>query len=243
MIGDPDVVPLTLRRKEYILKMLAWERNNGENWIRISEQELTDFGGRAFFSGCEVLYINENIFTTSHRRGWDREGEKVRLQYRILVPGGEPWTPAGSQYYLSTNTTTATNTTITLNTTYEGKTPVEHHIDREKLIEVVTDNKEAYELIRDEAHILYRTQMERLTERHLAGEISTASLVVKDKDGNRIDLAADQSELHDRKLRALELDSREVVILDHGEYLVWVEDADTNLQASATILKRLEELS
>ena len=231
-MDDPNIVPLTNRRRDYILRMLATDKP--ENWIRIAHQELVDFGGRAFFSGCEVTYQNEKLFTTTLGRGWDRSGESVRLQYRVLIPGGGSWTPAGSQYYRTISNA--------LSDTTEGKTRMEHHIDREKLIEVVTKNKETYELLQNHVKGLYRDEIEKKTEQHLSGEIPQNRIMALDKDGNKIDLPPDQSELYDRRIRALELDSRDVIVMDGSEYSRYVEDGDINLLAVAAIVKRLEEL-
>ena len=237
--------PLTVRRRDFILEKLA--RPTSESWIRISSQEFNDFGGQRFFEGTDVQFMHDSgWFTTSESKGWDGPKRKVLLDVKIIVHGGKGWAP----YRYSYTSTTSTNYTMTISTNtlmsggqppLEGKTEMEHHIDRSKLIEVVTQNKEGYDLVLKRAQALYRDEIEKKTEQHVQGQIGVGGIKVEDKDGT-ISIPTDMSETFDKKIRALELDSREVIILDDGEYASYVESMDTNIVTLGTVAKRLEEL-
>jgi len=239
--------PLTMRRRDYILRMLA--RDLPENWLRISSQEFNDFGGQAFFEGTDVVFMHDSgWFTTSESKGWDGPKRKVLLDVKIVVYGGKGWTPY--RYSYTTTSTSSTNYTMTISTNtlmsggqppLEGKTEMEHHIDRSKLIEVVTQNKEGYDLVLKRAQALYRDEIEKKTELHVQGQIGVGGIKVEDKDGT-ISIPTDMSDTFDKKIRALELDSREVIILDDGEYASYVESMDTNIVTLGTVARRLEEL-
>lgn len=228
-----DLTPLTMARKAYILRHLA-VGNQPENWIRISEQELKDFGGASFFAGCFIEYpIGEGYFTTTDKRGWEGPKRRVRLIVKIVVPGGQPWKPEQAyydQYCVST-------------TTNEGKPEMqEHHIGREKLIEVVTDNKQKYAEKFGELKALYTDEIESASQRHLAGEIPQNQIMAKDKDGNRIDLPINMSDSFDQHLRALELDSRDVIVLNQEEYYQMVAAKSSNLLQVEGLIEKLDEL-
>lgn len=245
-----DFTPLTMERKAFILGHLAQGRKT-ENWIRISAQELSDFGGEAFFAGCEVRYIDqESWFTTGAAHGWGTGPQKrVRLNVKIIVRGGQPWTPASQYYRTYCTSTTSSNITLTLNSTFvggqpsKGKTEMqEHHIDRSKLIEVVTENKQQYAEKFGRLKAMYTDEIEAASQRHLAGEIPQNQIMAKDKDGNRIDLPIDMSDSFDQHLKALELDSRDVIILNQEEYYQMVTATSSNLLQVEGLIKKLEEL-
>lgn len=216
-------------RRDYILKHLATPYHGGY-WIRISAPELFQFGGPEFFKPlCQVMYVDEKVFTTvPGTKGWTMR-EKTTLPWKIIPPsaGWKPQSQLWDEYHNGI--------------TNEGKPQMEHHIDRSKLIEVVTANKEAYTLVRDRAMELYRAEIEKKTEEHVQGQIAVNGIQVVDKTG-QITIPNDMSETFDQQLRALDLDSREVIVLDDGEYLVYVESQATNLANLGAVTKRLEEL-
>jgi hypothetical protein len=254
IVETEDVTPLTMERREYILKMLG--KDKPENWIRISQQEFTDFGGYAFFMGCVVEYMNEKVFATSPAKGWGSgPSRKVRLPIRITSPGGKAWAPGGSPYY--TTTTSSSSINITTNTiasadyriTNTGQhrmnaegNAVEHHINREKLIEVVTDQKEDYLDVLSNARALYRDELQKKSEAHLEGKIPSNEIFVKDKDGNRITIPASNEELFNNRLQMLELDSRKTIVLQDTEYSAFVLSSDTNVVLLKQIVEKLEDL-
>lgn len=224
-----DITPLTLHRRDYILRMLA-RRLQGGNWIRISNNELLDFGGEKFFQGCKVEYMNDGgWFTKKVKSGWDQdENVSVHLPWKITTPSGGGWTPP----YPTPRIKSITN---------EGKTPMEHHVDRQKLKEAVTNNQVAYEELRTRAQDLYRAEIEKKTEEHVQGKIAFNEIQVRDKTG-QILLPPDQSLDFDRQHQVIEMDVRDVMILSDEEFDSYVEASWSNLEALATVLKRLEEL-
>ena len=224
MAEREDITPLTIHRRDYILRMLA-RRLQGGNWIRISNNELLDFGGEAFFKGCRVEYVNDSSwFTKRVKSGWDQdENVSVHLPWKITTPSGGGWTPE--------------------NTHHEGKTEMqEHHIDRERLIAQVNANKGAYELVYAKFQALYADELQAQSDRHLAGEIPANQIAVRDKDGSTMSMLTDMSLTFDQQVKELELDSREVVILNHEEYGQYVDGNATNLLQVAAAVKKLEEL-
>lgn len=219
-----DITPLTIGRRDYILRMLARQMKGG-TWIRISNNELLDFGGEAFFKGCRVDYVNDGgWFTKKVKSGWDRdEAVSVHLPWKITAPSSGGWTPP--------------------HTHDEGKpTMQEHHIDRERLIAVINSNKGSYELVYARFKELYAHELQTQTDRHMNGEIPSNQIAVKDKDGNAIGMLTDMSNTFDIQVKELELDSREIVILSHEEYGLYVDGNATNLMQVAAAVKKLEEL-
>ena len=233
---------MTPERRAYILNYLS--KAGTGNWIRISEHEFDDFGGRWFFEGCRCVYQHdEQWFTTKPgTQGWIKE-ERVRLPWKIETPtiGWQP--PA---YTASTNSAiTLTNSTITSHSiTNEGKPEMqEHHIDRAKLIEVVVENGKTYIEKYKKLKALYADEIEAKTQLHLEGKIPQQHIMVTDKQNSRIELPVDSSSKHDARLRALELDSRDVIVLSNEEYRKYVCDDDTNLALIEELIGKLEELS
>ncbi len=191
-------------------------------WIRLTDPELRLMGGPEHFAGCQIVSENVTCALTSQKAAqYHREGGKYRFAWKVIAPK-DGWHPPST-------------------TTDEGKTRMEHHIDRSKLIEVVTQNKEAYDLVLKRAQALYRDEIEKKTEEHVQGLIPSNQIMVSDKNG-QITVPTDMTDTFDKQLRALDLDSREVIILDDGEYLVYVESQATNLANLAAVTKRLEEL-
>lgn len=236
-------MPVTPERRQYILNHLAKPDRN--NWIRISEYEFDEFGGRSFFTSgvrCEYVHDSKWFTTNPGQRGWTQT-ERVQLPWKIHAPDGG-WSPYQPYY----TTTSVTSTTITLANTLvsgqpqKGKQVREHHIDRERLVAQVNANKETYGQAYAKFKALYTDEVEALTQKHLDGLIGTNQIVVKDKDGNAITILADMSKTFDDQLRELELDSREVVILDHEEYGQFVEGYATNLKQVQATAEKLEEL-
>ena len=190
-------------------------------------------------------------FQASAKNGFDPSPRrKVQLAIRIEVPVGG-WTPADNSYFrqYGYTTTTASNATITLTNTIvsgsqpsKGKTVREHHINRETLLGVVRENQEKYAAAYTRFKALYADEVESLTQKHLDGLIPTNQIVVKDKDNNAITILTDMSKTFDDQLRELELDDREVVVLDHEEYGLFVEGYATNLKQVEETAKKLEEL-
>lgn len=226
MTEREDITPLTIARRDYILRHLA--RNlPGGTWVRISNNELLDFGGEKFFQGCRVTYQNDKSwFRKKSTSGFERD-EDVLVNFPWKISHATGWS--------------APYPTPRIKNTDEGKTTVEHHIDRQKLIDTVKANQEAYDLVLKRAQALYRDEIEKKTEQHVQGQIAVNEINVRDKDG-QITIPNDMSETFDKQLRALELDSRDVIILDDGEYQVYVEAQATNIANLGVTAKRLEEL-
>lgn len=222
-----EITPLTIRRRDYILGHLAKDFKS-ENWIRIAYQEYVDFGGRDFFIGCRIDHLTDNSWYLTNAKGhWDGPQRKVQLNIKIIVPGGGPWTP----HY--------TNAPL-----HEGKQKMqEHHIKKEDLLRVIRENKERYATVYARFKALYADEVEALTHKHLDGLIPTSQIVVKDKDGAAMTMPIDMSETYDKQTRELELDSREVVILTHEEYGIYIESNATNIGQVDTSARKLEELT
>ena len=119
----------------------------------------------------------------------------------------------------------------------------EHHISRDTLLGVVRENKDRYATVYRRFKALYADEVESLTQRHLDGLIGTNQIVVKDKDGNAITILADMTSTYDDQLRELELDSRDVVTLDHEEYMHFVLAYATNFKQVEETARKLEELT
>ncbi len=237
---------MTPERRAYILSYLSKAATGtAGNWIRISEHEFDDFGGRWFFEGCRCVYQHdEQWFTTKPgTRGWVVEG-RVQLPWKIEAPRTGWQSPTYNYGFTTTtnSTITLTNSTITSHSiTNEGKPSMEHHIKRDELIKVVSQNKEAYELVLKRAQALYRDEIEKKTELHVQGQLPVNQINVSDQNGT-ITIPSDMTETFDQQIRALELDARDVIILDDGDYQVFVNSQATNLTNLGAVTKRLEEL-
>lgn len=135
------------------------------------------------------------------------------------------------------NTTTAT----CMVATHPEGTRMEHHIARERLIEVVTENMRRY--VDRLAHLkeLYEAELAEKLHAHMEGEISQNQIVVLDKMGCKFELPIDRSDIYDTMLRELDLDVREVIILDDQEYGSMVENTSSNLRSIEESIKMLEE--
>ena len=232
-------MPVTPRRRAYILEHLERGGMKG-NWIKLTNQEFVEFGGHDYFRGLTIEHIQEQ----HEVQGGQVDSAVYNFSWKLIDRGNQGWRPL---YYM---TTTATNsTTLTLTNTLvsgqpsKGKQDMrEHHIDRDRLIAQVNANKGTYELAYAKFKALYTDEVEALTQKHLDGLIGTNQIVVKDKDGNAITILADMSKTFDDQLRELELDSRDVVILDHEEYGQFVEGYATNLKQVQATAEKLEEL-
>jgi hypothetical protein len=229
MASYEEGIPLTLRRRDYILNMLARQMAGG-TWIRISAYELRDFGGKAFFEGCEVTYVHDNTwFTLRYKNGHEIEdenrGTRVHLPWKIQTRDPQGWRP---EYHpRSTN---------------EGKTQMEHHVDRQKLIETITANKDAHALLRGRAQELYRAEIEKKTEEHVQGRLAQNEIKVVDTAGP-ISLPPDQSKGFDDQLAVAELDTRDVMVLNDEEFDAYIHAQWSGLEALAKLVKRLEDLT
>jgi hypothetical protein len=122
------------------------------------------------------------------------------------------------------------------------KKPMEHHINRETLLQRVTGNRDDYRLALASYKDLYAEEWNNQSERHIRGEIPQSQVQVKNKDGGLMTVFTDMSEIFDGQIEELELDSRHDVILTHDEYLAYVVGAGTNLKAIQDGIKALEEL-
>jgi len=239
---------MTQTRRDYILAML--ERNlKGGTWIRISERELQDFGGSAFFAGCQVTYVDDAWFTTKSKSGYsldhDRNRTQIQLPWKIQAPSGgwrPGYTPPTVSFTMSANTTSSAHYYLSNEPTDEGKKPMEHHINRETLLQRVTGNRDDYRLALAQYKDLYAEEWSNQSERHVRGEIPQNQVLVKNKDGGIMTVHTDMSSVFDGQIEELELDSRHDVILTHEEYLAYVNGVGTNLKVIQDGIKELEEL-
>ena len=124
----------------------------------------------------------------------------------------------------------------------EGKKHMEHHINRETLLQRVTGNRDDYRLALASYKDLYAEEWNNLSERHIRGEIPQAEVKVKNKAGGIMTVFTDMSDVFDGQVEELELDSRHDVILTHEEYLAYVNGVGTNLKVIQDGIKELEEL-
>lgn len=245
-----DGLPLTTKRRDYILRQLARNLPNESAWIRISEHEFRDFGA-GFFQGCTVTEVGDaGWFPAKAMRGHSQEeedrGTQVRLPIKIVAPigGWSPGVTAPASFTIASNTTTSSSQYYrTIEPTHEGKKNMqEHHIDRQELMNVISANKEAYEEAFTTYRDLYSGQLSRESDRHLRGEITASQIAVRDKDNNLLTMLLDMSSTFDDQLRELDLDSRETVILTHEEYGQYVNGDATNLKKFELGIQKLEEL-
>ena len=214
---------MTPLRRQYILDHLAAGGLKG-NWIKLTNQEFTEFGGHHFFQGLDIEYIQEQHTVEGGKKGRAQyEGGVYNFNWKLTDHGNQGWR--------------------SMHAHHEGKTEMqEHHIDRERLIAQVNANKGAYELVYAKFQALYADELQAQSDRHLAGEIPVNQIAVKDKDGVVMGMLADMSLTFDSQVKELELDSRDVVILSHEEYGQYVDGNATNLLQVAAAVKKLEEL-
>jgi hypothetical protein len=234
------------QRYDYILGYLAEETGSYDRWIKITDDEFRFLGGLQFFKGCTVLPCDQWYTTRPGKNGFEERAE-VFFKWKIIPPK-EGWNsltkaPYGTTYGSTTANTIAVSINSTLNvpTTERENTMQEHHIPRERLIEVVTENKDEYEDKYSHLKALYTDEIESKTRKHLDGEIPQSQIMVTDKKGNKFELPVDMSDIYDIMLRELDLDSREVVILNDQDYGSMVENTSSNLRNIEQYIKMLEE--
>jgi hypothetical protein len=239
---------VTPERREHILKVLARRTEASQGWIRLLTGELEEFG-YDFFNGCKVVAEEKTITLNSSRaKGVGLPVGVYLFTHKVTAPLGG-WEPRYTITSTSRFITTLTNATTSSNTIavnqaalhHEREAMQEHHISKDALIEVVQENKDEY--IRQFSHLkeLYETKLAEAMHAHMEGEISQSQIMVTDGQGCRLSLPTSMEDTFDGHLRALNMDSREVIVLTHEEYLWMVESKDTNIANVNHMIKQLED--
>jgi hypothetical protein len=235
---------MTPERRKYILEHLAKVTPN-DNWIRIPTTEFDEFGGREFFQGCMVEYMrDEKYFTTRvGQRGWTKE-ERIQLPWKIHAPVGGGWKPP--RPFNSNN-----NFVVTSNAAYfesnctptnETENTMEHHVNRAVILDVLDAGLERYKDLYERFRQLYAARLRLRVEAHLKGELSNTEIYPVDSQGV-IPLLADESSHYEDMHLAMELDTREEIVMTEGEFESFAEhkgvDNSKDLELAIARLERL----
>jgi hypothetical protein len=237
---------MTPERRKYILEHLAKVTPN-DNWIRIPTTEFDEFGGREFFQGCMVEYMrDEKYFTTRvGQRGWTKE-ERIQLPWKIHAPVGGGWKPP--RPFNSNN-----NFVVTSNAAYfesnctptnETENTMEHHVNREEILEGLTEAKVKYQDLYTRFKDLYFGVATARLSAYVEGKIPHTSPVLPCDDKGVIGLYPEQSDRYDDMILAMQLDVRKVIEMTEGEFEAFAEHKGVDNSPTLTeAIERLERLA
>ena len=217
---------MTPERRKYILDLLARTTSQTVQWIRISQDELDSFGGSEFFQGCTFGWEHGKYYnTTAGQKGWTKD-EYVELPWKITAPRGG-WSPKYPHG----------------NAINEGNT-MEHHVKREKIIEVLTEAKVEYQDLYTRFKDLYFGVATARLSAYIEGKIPHTSPVLPGDDKGVIGILPDESDHYDDMILAMQLDTREVIVMTEGEFESFAEHkgVDNSKDLELTI-ERLERLA
>jgi hypothetical protein len=226
------------KRRAYIIEHLG-KVIAADNWLRISEAEFDELGGREFFQGCRCEYVHDEKYFTTRvgQRGWTKE-ERIQLPWKIHAPVGGGWMPprpfnSPLDPVLAAEIINAINgTDITM----------EHHVNRQTLVAVVKEAKDEYETLYNSFLMLYSSKLRDRVEAHLDGaNVNHLSLGLSDTEGG-IGILPDLSDQFDDMIQMLEMDVREVLELTEDEYQQFVDHRWDNTKMLEQTIGRLERL-
>jgi hypothetical protein len=217
---------MTPERRKYILDLLARATSKTVQWIRISEDEFDSFGGSGFFQGCTYGWEHGKYYnTTAGQKGWTKN-EYVELPWKITAPHGG-WSPKYPHG----------------NAINEGNT-MEHHVNREKIIEGLTEAKVKYQDLYTRFKDLYFGVATARLSAYVDGEIPHTSPILPCDDKGVIGLYPEQSDRYDDMILAMQLDVREVIEMTEGEFEAFAEHKGVDNSPTLTeAIERLERLA
>jgi hypothetical protein len=231
---------MTPERRKYILDHLA-KVTPGDNWIRIQTAEFDELGARDFFQGCWVEYLrDEKYFTTRvGQRGWTKE-ERIQLPWKITAPRGG-WGGPPQRFVVTSN---AAYFESNCTPTNETENTMEHHVNREEILEGLTEAKVKYQDLYTRFKDLYFGVATARLSAYVEGKIPHTSPVLPCDDKGVIGLYPEQSDRYDDMILAMQLDVRKVIEMTEGEFEAFAEHKGVDNSPTLTeAIERLERLA